>query len=228
MDGLEIWFAIEEWVKDYCRFYYKSDEMVQQDAELQAWWKEVIEKGHGDKKDEPWWPKMKTVDDLIHSCTIIIWVASALHAAVNFGQYPYAGYLPNRPTISRKFMPEEGSPEYEELKSNPEKAFLSIITSQLMTLIGVSLIEILSKHSSDEVYLGTRNDPDLWTTDADPLKAFNDFGNKLQKIEQRIFAMNNDKTLKNRSGPVNVPYTLLYPTSKPGLTGMGIPNSVSI
>lgn len=228
VDGLEIWFAIEEWVKDYCRFYYKSDEMVQQDAELQAWWKEVIEKGHGDKKDEPWWPKMKTVDDLIHSCTIIIWVASALHAAVNFGQYPYAGYLPNRPTISRKFMPEEGSPEYEELKSNPEKAFLSIITSQLMTLIGVSLIEILSKHSSDEVYLGTRNDPDLWTTDADPLKAFNDFGNKLQKIEQRIFAMNNDKTLKNRSGPVNVPYTLLYPTSKPGLTGMGIPNSVSI
>ena len=202
--------------------------MVQQDSELQAWWKELREEGHGDKKDEKWWPTMQTLEDLMHSCTIIIWVASALHAAVNFGQYPYAGYLPNRPTISRRFMPLEGSPEYAELESNPERAFLSIITSQLMTLLGVSLIEILSKHSSDEVYLGKRNDPDQWTTDAEPLKDFEDFGNKLHQIEQKIIQMNSDKTLKNRSGPVNVPYTLLYPTGKTGLSGMGIPNSVSI
>ncbi|XVE63008.1 hypothetical protein DITRI_Ditri06bG0165200 [Diplodiscus trichospermus] len=228
VDGLEIWFAIEEWVKNYCSFYYRTDAMVQQDKELQAWWKELREKGHGDLKDEPWWPKMQTLQDLIHSCTIIIWVASALHAAVNFAQYPYAGYLPNRPTISRRFMPQEGSPEYAELKSNPEKVFLSIITSQLMTLIGVSLIEILSRHSADEVYLGDRSDPDLWTTDAKPLKDFNDFGNKLHQIEEKIIQMNSDKTLKNRSGPVDVPFTQLVPSSKPGLTGMGIPNSVSI
>ncbi|RVW53172.1 putative linoleate 9S-lipoxygenase 5 [Vitis vinifera] len=99
VDGLEIWSAIETWVKEYCSFYYKTDEMVQKDSELQSWWKEVREEGHGDKKDEPWWPKMHTVKELIETCTIIIWVASALHAAVNFGQYPYAGYLPNRPTI---------------------------------------------------------------------------------------------------------------------------------
>ncbi|RVX18909.1 putative linoleate 9S-lipoxygenase 5 [Vitis vinifera] len=115
---------LRQWVKEYCSFYYKTDEMVQKDSELQFWWKEVREEGHGDKKDEPWWPKMRTVKELIQTCTIIIWVASALHAAVNFGQYPYAGYLPNRPTISRRFMPEEGTPEYEELKSNPDKAFL--------------------------------------------------------------------------------------------------------
>ncbi|KAK6243130.1 hypothetical protein QUC31_009539 [Theobroma cacao] len=228
VDGLEIWFAIEKWVRDYCSFYYKSDAMVQQDPELQAWWKELRERGHGDKKDEPWWPSMQTLEELIHSCTIIIWVASALHAAVNFGQYPYAGYLPNRPTISRMFMPEKGSPEYAELETNFERVFLKIVTSQLMTLLGVSLIEILSKHSPDEVYLGQRSDPDKWTTDATPLKAFNDFGNKLSQIEQRIIQMNHDKTLKNRSGPVNVPYTLLFPTSESGVTGKGIPNSVSI
>ncbi|OMO99195.1 Lipoxygenase [Corchorus olitorius] len=228
VDGLEIWFAIEKWVKEYCSFYYKSDGMVHQDAELQAWWKELREKGHGDKKDEPWWPKMNTIEDLTHSCTIIIWVASALHAAVNFGQYPYAGYLPNRPTISRKFMPEKGSPEYQLIESDPERGFLSIVTPQLQTLVGVSLIEILSRHTSDEVYLGQRKDPDEWTTDSGPLKAFHDFGNRLSEIEKRIIQMNNDKTLKNRVGPVNVPYTLLFPTSEAGITGMGIPNSVSI
>nr|AGU28274.1 lipoxygenase 1 [Vitis vinifera] len=227
VDGLEIWSAIETWVKEYCSFYYKTDEMVQKDSELQSWWKEVREEGHGDKKNEPWWPKMRTVKELIETCTIIIWVASALHAAVNFGQYPYAGYLPNRPTISRRFMPEEGTPEYEELKSNPDKAFLKTITAQLQTLLGISLIEVLSRHSSDEVYLGQRDTPE-WTLDTTPLKAFEKFGRKLADIEEMIIDRNGNERFKNRVGPVKIPYTLLYPTSEGGLTGKGIPNSVSI
>ncbi|PSS10133.1 Linoleate 9S-lipoxygenase [Actinidia chinensis var. chinensis] len=227
VDGLKVWSAIETWVEEYCKFYYKNDKMVREDAELQSWWKELREEGHGDKKDEPWWPKMQTVKELIDTCTIVIWVASALHAALNFGQYPYAGYLPNRPTLSRRFMPEEGTSEYEELKSDPEKALLKTITPQLQTLLGISLIEILSRHSSDEVYLGQRDTPE-WTTDAEPLKAFARFGNKLDEVEEKIIDMNNDKELKNRVGPVNVPYTLLFPTSEGGLTGKGIPNSVSI
>ncbi|KAK4852727.1 hypothetical protein QYF36_026540 [Acer negundo] len=227
VDGLQIWSAIKKWVEDYCSFYYTSDEMVQKDAELQNWWKELREEGHGDKKNEPWWPKMHTRKELIDSCTIIIWVASALHAAVNFGQYPYAGYLPNRPTLSRKFMPEEGTPDYAELESNPDKAFLRTITAQLQTVLGISLIEILSRHSTDEVYLGQRATPE-WTLDHQPMQAFQDFGNTLANIEERILAMNNDKNLKNRVGPVKMPYTLLFPTSEGGLTGKGIPNSVSI
>ncbi|VFQ69108.1 unnamed protein product [Cuscuta campestris] len=124
--------------------------MVLKDTELQAWWKELREQGHGDLKDKPWWPKMQTVQELIDSCTIIIWIASALHAAVNFGQYPYAGYLPNRPTLCRRFMPEPGTTEYKELETDPKNVFLRTITAQLQTLLGVSLIEILSRHPSDE------------------------------------------------------------------------------
>uniref|UniRef100_A0A0R0IXL0 Lipoxygenase n=1 Tax=Glycine max TaxID=3847 RepID=A0A0R0IXL0_SOYBN len=104
-DGLEIWAAIKSWVQEYVSFYYKSDAAVAQDAELQAFWKELVEVGHGDKKNEPWRGKMKTRQELIDSCTILIWTASALHAAVNFGQYPYGGYILNRPTLSRRFMP---------------------------------------------------------------------------------------------------------------------------
>ncbi|KAK7377356.1 hypothetical protein VNO80_02779 [Phaseolus coccineus] len=43
------------------------------DPELQHWWKEVVEKGHGDLKGEPWWPKLKTPEELVEICTIIIW-----------------------------------------------------------------------------------------------------------------------------------------------------------
>ncbi|KAK9725481.1 hypothetical protein RND81_05G146800 [Saponaria officinalis] len=232
VDGLDIWSAIETWVSDYCSYYYSRDDLVEGDPELQSWWYEIRNVGHGDKKDEPWWPEMKTKDDLIKTCTIIIWVASALHAAVNFGQYPFAGYLPNRPTVSRRFMPQPGTPEYAELERDPEKAFLRTITAQFQTLLGVSLIEILSRHASDEVYLGQRDTPE-WTTDSEPLAAFERFHNRLVDIEKKIIERNDDKSLKNRQGPVKVPYTLLYPNTSDysrvgGLTGKGIPNSVSI
>ncbi|KAG6511528.1 probable linoleate 9S-lipoxygenase 5 [Zingiber officinale] len=232
VDGLAIWSAIETWVTDYCTIYYPDDEVVRADVELQAWWKEVREVGHGDKKDEAWWPKLETVAELTKTCTTIIWVASALHAAVNFGQFPYAGYLPNRPTISRRWMPEPGTPEYAELEKNPDLFFLSTITGQFQTILGVSLIEILSRHSSDEVYLGQR-DAQEWTSDKRALEAFERFRQNLIEIENRILRMNRDPKLKNRTGPVKMPYMLLYPNTSDftrvgGLTGRGIPNSVSI
>ncbi|MCD7446596.1 hypothetical protein HAX54_010788 [Datura stramonium] len=157
------------------------------------------QEGHGDKKDEP--------------CQL--------------GHHPYGGYLVNRPTLSRKFMPEPGCPEYEELKRNPDKVFLKTIVPQLQTLLGISVLEVLSRHASDTLYLGQSDSPE-WTKDQEPLLAFERFGKKLSDIEDQIMQMNGDEKWKNRSGPSKVPYTLLFPTSEEGLTGKGIPNSVCI
>jgi linoleate 9S-lipoxygenase len=234
VDGLEIWSAIESWVNDYCSIYYPNDSSIQIDIELRAWWKEIREIGHGDLKNEKWWPDMHTFQELTKTCTTIIWIASALHAAVNFGQYSYAGYLPNRPTISRQRMPEPGTKEYDELTTDPDKVFLKTITSQLQTILGISLIEILSRHSSDEVYLGQR-DTKEWTSDQRALSAFEQFKIRLEGIEKKILEMNNNNKLKNRNGPVEIPYMLLYPNTsnerhedKDSLAKRGIPNSVSI
>lgn len=226
VDGLEIWSAIKSWATDYCSFYYETDDTVADDPELRLWWKEIREEGHGDLKDKPWWPEMQTREELIKTCTTIIWVASALHAAINFGQYPYGGYIPNRPTVTRRLMPEKDTDEYKELELNPEKAFLKTITAKPQAILGISLIEILSRHSSDEAYLGEREPG--WTSDAVPLQALEKFRNSLSEIGERIITRNNEAKWKNRNGPVNVPYTLLFPSSKVGLTCMGIPNSVSI
>ncbi|KAJ1420343.1 PLAT/LH2 domain [Sesbania bispinosa] len=228
VDGLDIWGAIKTWVQDYVSLYYTSDNIIQQDTELQSWWKEVVEVGHGDKKDELWWPKMQTREELIQACSIIIWTSSALHAAVNFGQYPYGGLILNRPTLSRRFMPEEGTTEYDELMKSPQKAYLRTITPKFQTLIDLSVIEILSRHASDEYYLGQRDSAEYWTSDTNALAAFKKFGKTLAEIEAQLVLRNNDETLRNRVGPVSMPYTLLYPTSEEGLTFRGIPNSISI
>ncbi|KAJ6413969.1 hypothetical protein OIU84_006720 [Salix udensis] len=191
VDGLEIWSAIKEWVKDYCCFYYKTDDSVRKDSEIQSWWKEVRE-------------------DLLSM------------QPSTLGNILMEVSFRNRPSMSRRLIPEKGSAEYEELESNPDKAFLKTITSQYQTLLGISLIEILSRHTSDEVYLGQRDTPE-WTADSKPMEALDRFRKKLTDIEKRIFDMNKDDKLKNRFGPVKMPYTLLVPTSKAGLTGRGIP-----
>ncbi|RDX79827.1 Linoleate 9S-lipoxygenase 1 [Mucuna pruriens] len=227
VDGLEIWSAIKTWVEDYVSLYYATDDAVKKDSELQAWWKEVVEKGHCDLKDKSWWPKLQTLKELIHTCTIIIWIASALHAAVNFGQYPYGGYILNRPTLTRRLLPELGTKEYEECGNNPQKAYLRTITAKYQALVDLSVIEILSRHASDEVYLGQRDNPN-WTDDTKAIQAFQKFGNKLKEIETKIIGRNNNSSLRNRNGPAQLPYTILLPTGEEGLTFRGIPNSISI
>jgi len=233
VDGLAIWHAIEQWVQEYVAIYYPTDGVLQGDVELQAWWKEVREVGHGDLKDAKWWPKMENVAELVKACTTIIWTGSALHAAVNFGQYPYAGYHPNKPSASRRPMPEPNTEEYALLGRDPEKVFIRTITNQFQALVGISLLEILSKHSSDEVYLGQRDTPE-WTSDAKALEAFKRFGATLEGIESQVVALNGNPQLKNRNGPAKFPYMLLYPNTSDhkgdatGLTARGIPNSISI
>ncbi|KGN62497.2 hypothetical protein Csa_023390 [Cucumis sativus] len=124
-------------------------------------------------------------------------------------------------------MPEVGSAEYKELESKPEKAYLKTMNSMLQTLLGVSLIEILSRHASDELYLGERASTE-WTSEKDALELCEYFGKAMSEVESNIIERNKDVNLKNRTGPVNVPYTLLLPSSAEGLTGRGIPNSISI
>jgi hypothetical protein len=63
------------------------------------------------------------------------------------------------------------------------------------------------------------------------LGAFAEFSKKVEEVDALIKARNADPSLKNRNGPVKVPYELLRPRGCPkegGLTNMGVPNSISI
>ncbi|VAI21681.1 unnamed protein product [Triticum turgidum subsp. durum] len=82
-------------------------------------------------------------------------------------------------------MPEPGTEEYAMLAREPEKVFIHTITNQVQAIIGISLLEILSKHSSDEIYLGQRDTPE-WTSDAKALEAFKRFGTRLEGIESEV------------------------------------------
>ncbi|CAN0877949.1 Linoleate 13S-lipoxygenase 3-1, chloroplastic [Linum grandiflorum] len=227
-DGLLIWFAIENWVRTYVNHYYPSSSMIPNDTELQAWYAESINVGHADLRNADWWPKLEDNDDLVSILTTIIWIASAQHAALNFGQYPYGGYVPNRPPLMRRHIPDKNDPEYENFQADPQKYFLSALPSLLQATKFMAVVDTLSTHSPDEEYLGERQQQSVWSGDAEIVEAFYEFSAEIRRIEKEIERRNNDPRLKNRCGAGVLPYELLAPSSEPGVTCRGVPNSVSI
>jgi len=228
-DGLLLWDAIKQWVTDYVTHYYSDDQLIESDRELHAWWSEILTKGHPEKKDEPWWPPLRTTTDLIDILTTMIWVGSGHHAAVNFGQYTYAGYFPNRPTIARVKMPCEDPTEEEWKKflEDPEGVLLETFPSKIQATKIMAILSVLSNHSPDEEYIGDQIEPS-WGDEPNVKEAFERFNARLKELESVIDARNEDPNLKNRHGAGILPYQLLKPFSKPGITGMGVPNSISI
>lgn len=235
VDGLEIWFAMKDWVSDYLSLYYKDDASIKRDQELQGWWSEIVNVGHGDLKDDPSrWYEMKTKDEVVEALTTIMWLASAHHAAVNFGQYAYGGYMPNLPTMSKQLIPEKGSKEYTEMVRDVDGYFLKTVSTPFQATLVMAILEILSKHAKNEVYVGQiQGSTPEWTDENGIHEAFNRFSSRLVQVEKKVTTRNNNPKLKNRRGPALVPYTLLYPdttdlSKSGGLTGRGVPNSISI
>lgn len=106
---------------------------------------------------------------------------------------------------------EAGHRLVQELELHPEKEFLLTITKQDLSIAGIALVELLSRHSDDEVYLGQRDSPN-WTSDLDAMNAFDRFRERLLEVEKNIVAKNDKGSgFKNRTGPVNIPYNLLFP-----------------
>ena len=91
----------------------------------------------------------------------------------------------------------------------------------------MSILDVLSNHSPDEEYLGENPEPS-WQEDPIIAAAFKKFNGRLKEIEGIIDERNANPKLKNRSGAGTLPYQLLKPFSESGVTGKGVPYSISI
>lgn len=229
-DGLLIWSAIQNYVKSYIETYYANPTAIQTDSELKSWYLEFIHVGHADHRHASWWPPLETPSDLISILTTLIWLASAQHAALNFGQYPIGGYVPNQPPLMRKLIPDpdEDPAEFDSFRSDPHKFFLQAMPGVLQATKFMAVVDTLSTHSPDEEYLGERQLPDKWTDDKVAIQGYRKFKKEIATIEEEIHKRNSNPDLRNRCGAGMLPYELLVPSSGPGVTGRGVPNSVSI
>jgi len=87
------WDALEAFVKKFVQIYYDKNHPIVDDYEIQNWAKEITTAG----KMRGFPDKIKNNEQLVDVLTMIIFTCSIQHAAVNFQQYNYLGWVPNLP-----------------------------------------------------------------------------------------------------------------------------------
>lgn len=103
-DGFKIWNAYLEYTGNVVNDVYKDDAAVAADPVIQAWAKETADP---EKGAVPGFPSViATKELLVKTLTNIIFLGSAQHSAINFSQYQALGYVPNRPNVMFKGVPE--------------------------------------------------------------------------------------------------------------------------
>jgi arachidonate 15-lipoxygenase len=88
-DALLVWQAIREWAEEYVALYYADDAAVTGDSELAAWAASIAGEGR-----MTGFPAIATRHALAQVCTMVIFTASAQHAAVNFPQRTIMEFAP--------------------------------------------------------------------------------------------------------------------------------------
>lgn len=201
-DALALWDALETYVGEVLGHFYKSDAALVNDADMQAWWKDLTERGLPVSK----LPCMELtrVADLTDILTTVLFTVSVQHAAVNYLQYEHYAFVPNAPLCMRQPPPrKKGVIGPDDLAA--------MIPAKSQTLWQAAIGRALSSFGEDEEFLLNEGG---WREDyfQEPeLAAIRD------RFHDRLRAQL--AAVKARNARSKVPYTVLQPDRIPcGIT----------
>ncbi|MCP4441421.1 MAG: hypothetical protein GY810_21145 [Aureispira sp.] len=133
-DGMLIWNAIRNYVKAVVDSYYKEDQQVQQDNELQAWIYETVHQGlkTSDLEDT-----IQNKKDLIDLLSGVIFNSSAIHSSLNSEMFKTMGFIPNSPLVLRGAYPKEkGKTSLNDLMQALPDMETSELIIDMMAILG--------------------------------------------------------------------------------------------
>jgi len=198
-DALLVWHAIHEWATQYVDIYYVDDAAVTGDTELAAWCASLMAEGA-----VKGFTAITTRKQLAQVCTMVMFTASAQHAAVNFPQKPIMSFAPAITGAGWTAAPTEqtGKTRQEWLGYMPPLP-LALEQLDVLYLLGSVYYRPLGTYlSNDFPYPAWFRDPLIIGSDC----ALSRFQAALQGVEARIVARNAER----RS-----PYTFLQPSLIP-------------
>ncbi|KAM4045598.1 polyunsaturated fatty acid lipoxygenase ALOX15B-like [Anomaloglossus baeobatrachus] len=201
-DGKMIWEAIESFVSSIVHFYYKGDESVRSDPQLQAWVNDIYTKGFQKSESSGVPSSLETMSSLVKYVTMVIFRCSAQHAAVKSGQFDFYSWMPNGPSSMK-------SPPPSAKGVTTLQTVLDALPDVTTTITGLVTVWQLSTMPKDQRPLGYY--PDVHFTEKAPQKFIQQFQEKLAEISWII----NERNQTRR-----VPYLYLDPKN--------IENSISM
>ncbi|MEY4951688.1 MAG: hypothetical protein RL299_112 [Pseudomonadota bacterium] len=182
-DALLVWQAIHEWVAGYIGLYYADDATVAADTELAAWTADIA--GEGQLKG---FGPVQTRHQLVDCLAMVLFTASAQHAAVNF---PQAAVMEFAPAVTGALwqappLEQHGHTRHEWLEAMPPSN-LALKQLEVLYLLGSLHYRPLGTYlSRDFPYPAWFTDPKV-TANEGPLVRFQA---ALMQVEERIVARN--------------------------------------
>ncbi|XP_077380664.1 arachidonate 12-lipoxygenase, 12R-type-like [Festucalex cinctus] len=192
-DALQLWSVMFKFVQGVIQYYYKSDDDVLRDSELQTWIGDIFEHGFLSQPQTGIPQSFTTVPELTKFATMVMFTSSCQHAAVNSGQYDYGGWMPNTPATLRRPPPTEKG-------TTSEATMLETLPPINVTVQGMATVWLLSRQSSDFVSLG--HYPEAHYSEGTPRQLQMDFKAELDMLSTAI---------NNRNKSLEIPYTYLDP-----------------
>ena len=176
-DALMIWVALHQWVSDYLSIYYKSDDDILNDTELENWLNELLSYNGGRLNGIGQEGKIRTLSYLVDATTQIIFTASAQHAAVNYPQAPLMSYAPAMPMAGY-------TPDPKKIDNICEQDYFKLLPPIKQAQVQLNLTYLLGS-----VYYTKLGD---YTNLTDPQvqKPLQEFQKKLEEIESKIILRN--------------------------------------
>ncbi|MDM0026480.1 lipoxygenase family protein [Variovorax saccharolyticus] len=202
-DTLLLWKAIQDFVADYVKIYYKDDAAVASDPELMAWVQELGSPQHGNLSGFP--TTLGTREQLAQVVAQMIYTAGPLHASVNYGQYPFAGFAPSVAAAIYKAAPTR------EDKIDRASQVLEWLPPLDVALYTVSFVYLLSSVQFDALGHYAANPQYPHFADPGAQKALESFQAALAQAEITIHQRNLERP---------IPYLFQVPSR--------VPNSISI
>ena len=203
-DALLIWDAIQAYVRDILRVRYQTSDDLIRDHDIQSWKTELVSPDFGrmlgllpPEKQNQIDGELSSIEDLTEILTNIIFTATAQHSAVNFGQYEYAGWVPNMPFALYQPLQDvskDHPPATELVKKLPDRV------QTIKQMILVKALSLPIPHSSPSLL--TMKNP---FRDSEARKAFQTFQcERLLPIERKI---------TERNASAKYPYVRLLPSN---------------
>lgn len=184
-DALQIWDAIHTWVDNYLKNSYAGKD-IQSDIEIQNWVSELLSVKGGRLKNFGEDGKIQSLQYLTDVISMIIFTASAQHAAVNFPQKDLMAYAPAFPLAAYSQAPTD---------IEKEKHFTELLPPLIQAKDQLDTLYLLGSvyHTRLGEYYGSH----FTDKDKNPkvYEALQNFKNNLCEIEREINERNTYKFL---------------------------------
>ncbi|WP_299496174.1 lipoxygenase family protein [uncultured Shewanella sp.] len=202
-DATRVWGAINQWAADYIALYYNSDQDVLKDTELQAWHEEL---SHAGKIDNI--PALKDKESLRDVLTMIMFTASAQHAAVNFPQKSLMSFAPAITGAQWREISLPATDNVQWLNGMPPLV-LALEQQVVLTLLGSVYYRPLGEYKENTFPYAAWFKDERVTKKGGPLAQFND---NLKQVEVHI---KQDISQRQHVFPDLAPYDYLLSSKIP-------------